>query len=56
MCYNFVVAWPAKALSIDPATLSDWEVESLSAQQDRRCVKPLSIGGSCNGVDDLPKP
>lgn len=56
MCYNFVVAWPAKALSIDPATLNDWEREALGAQQDRRCVKPLSIGGSCNGVDDLPKP
>jgi hypothetical protein len=56
VCYNFVLAWPVNALSIDPATLGDWEREALGAQQERRCVKPLSIFGSCNGADDLPKP
>ncbi|HEY6559933.1 MAG TPA: hypothetical protein VI072_21765 [Polyangiaceae bacterium] len=55
MCYNFVLAWPANALSIDPATLGDWEREALLGQQERRCVKPLSIFGSCNGADDMPK-
>jgi hypothetical protein len=56
MCYNFVVAWPAKALAIDPAGLNDFERGALDAQQERRCVKPLSILDSCNGLRDLPTP
>jgi hypothetical protein len=54
MCFAFVTAWPAGALSIDPATLDPLRALSLGPQASRRCLDPYSILASCAGVADSP--
>jgi mono/diheme cytochrome c family protein len=47
MCYAFVTAWPAGALSAVPLLAG-------SLLQVNRCGEDLSILASCNGVNDTP--
>jgi Copper type II ascorbate-dependent monooxygenase, C-terminal domain/Copper type II ascorbate-dependent monooxygenase, N-terminal domain len=47
MCYAFVTAWPAGALSATPLL-------GGSLLQVNRCGEDLSILASCNGLDDSP--
>lgn len=53
-CYAFVTAWPAGALSTDPATLDPWRKLYAGPEADSRCLDPLGILGSCNGAADTP--
>ena len=53
-CYAFITAWPAGALSTDPATLDPWRKLYLGPQAAERCLDPLGILGSCNGAADYP--
>ena len=53
-CYAFVTAWPAGALSTDPATLDPWRKLSLGDHANERCLDPLGILDSCNGAADYP--
>jgi hypothetical protein len=54
MCFAFVTAWPAGALSIDPATLDPLRALSVGPQAARRCIDPYSILNSCAGYADSP--
>jgi hypothetical protein len=54
MCYGFVMAWPAGALENDPKSLS--QAVGGPFQQERRCLNPLGILQSCNGLADVPTP
>jgi len=54
MCFAFVTAWPAGALSIDPATLDPLRALSVGPQASRRCLDPYGILASCSGVADSP--
>jgi hypothetical protein len=53
MCYGFITAWPAGALENDPNDLA--QLVGGPFQQDRRCLNPLSILQSCNGINDVPQ-
>jgi Copper type II ascorbate-dependent monooxygenase, C-terminal domain len=54
MCYGWVTAWPAGALSVDPNKLDALRSWSLGADATKRCLDPLGILGSCNGAADVP--
>lgn len=54
MCFAFVTAWPAGALSVDPLTLDPLRTLSVGVQASRRCLDPIGILGSCNGFADSP--
>jgi hypothetical protein len=54
MCFGFITAWPAGALSVDPATLNPIQGIGLGIQPTRRCLDPTGIFGSCNGLGDYP--
>lgn len=54
MCFAFVTAWPAGALSTDPASLDPLRALSVGPQADKRCIDPYSILGSCAGYADSP--
>jgi hypothetical protein len=52
MCYGFVTSWPAGALQNDPRDLT--QLVAGPFQQERRCLNPISILQSCNGLNDFP--
>jgi hypothetical protein len=54
MCYGFITAWPAGALSVDPSTLNPVQGIGLGIQPSRRCMDPTGLFGSCNGLADYP--
>jgi hypothetical protein len=53
-CFAFVTAWPAGALTVDPAALDPLRALSLTERASRRCLDPFGILGSCNGLADSP--
>ncbi|MFT3924440.1 MAG: hypothetical protein QM778_18020 [Myxococcales bacterium] len=56
MCYGFITAWPAAALTTDPLTYNPIDVIGTGIQPARRCLDPDGIFGSCNGLADYPLP
>ncbi len=56
MCYGFVTAWPAGALSQDPSSFDVTDWFGLPISPARRCLKPAGILSSCNGLADYPLP
>ncbi|HEY6558606.1 MAG TPA: hypothetical protein VI072_15090 [Polyangiaceae bacterium] len=52
MCFGFIVAWPAGALAIHP--LDPRIIIGGGLQPARRCLDPLGIFSSCNGLADYP--
>jgi hypothetical protein len=54
MCYNFVMAWPAGALGPNAFEAALNPVYWI--QPARRCMNPVSILDSCNGLADYPTP
>jgi hypothetical protein len=54
MCFGFVTAWPAGALQNDPLRLD--QILGGGLQPTRRCLDPLGILQSCNGLGDYPQP
>jgi hypothetical protein len=54
MCFGFITAWPAGALAVDPAALNPIQNIGLGIQPSRRCLDPVGIFGSCNGLADYP--
>jgi cytochrome c551/c552 len=52
MCYGFITSWPAGALENDPSDLL--QLVGGPFQQGRRCLNPVSILQSCNGINDFP--
>ncbi|MET0282991.1 MAG: hypothetical protein ABW352_00915 [Polyangiales bacterium] len=54
MCFGFITAWPAGALAVDPASLNPVQNIGLGIQPSRRCLDPVGIFGSCNGLADYP--
>jgi hypothetical protein len=54
MCFGFITAWPAGSLVNGVLDLSSWIGGPL--QPARRCLDPLGILNSCNGLADYPAP
>ena len=54
MCYNFITAWPAGALAVDPTKIDIVQLIGAGIQQTRRCMNLTSIFDSCNGLADYP--
>ena len=54
MCFGFIVAWPAGALANHP--LDPRLIIGGGLQPARRCLNPLGILESCNGLGDYPTP
>jgi hypothetical protein len=54
MCFGFVSAWPMGALENDPLRLD--QILGGGLQPARRCLDPLGILASCNGLGDYPVP
>jgi hypothetical protein len=58
MCYGFISAWPAGALVTDPiiAAIRSFGGVGQLIQPARRCLDPVGILASCNGLADYPIP
>jgi hypothetical protein len=58
MCYGFITAWPAAALVTDPAKIITDPIGAIGQglQPARRCLNPVGILQSCNGLADYPLP
>jgi hypothetical protein len=54
MCFGFIVAWPMGALANHP--LDPRLIIGGGLQPARRCLDPLGIFQSCNGLGDYPVP
>lgn len=54
MCFAFITAWPAGSLVNGVLDVASWIGGPL--QPARRCLDPLAILNSCNGLADYPPP
>jgi cytochrome c553 len=54
MCFGFVTSWPAGALQNSILNPIVWVASPI--QPARRCLDPIAIFGSCNGLADYPPP
>ena len=54
MCFGFITSWPAGALQNSILNPIGWVAGPI--QPARRCLDPIGIFGSCNGLADYPPP
>jgi hypothetical protein len=54
MCFGFITAWPAGALQNSILNPIQWVASPI--QPARRCLDPIAILSSCNGLADYPPP
>lgn len=54
MCFGFITAWPSGALQNSWLNPIQWVASPI--QPARRCLDPIAILNSCNGLADYPPP